>query len=272
MKLKIFRRLSVFFMIFLLASFPVSAENTFLPQNAEKILLDKVDSYTQTYTYNGFLPTANSSKSGGSVSTFQIDVPRDVYMDEEKNRYEFSDGALILFESQKFIDLTSPDTESVPSNAALISENAAVKNISASPVIAQFVTDFSSFDVVSASAKDPSTTYGGYMIKFEKVITEELSDFITVRTDNSGDILWISVGRCGLEEITQEQKDVLWEQIECYADSMSTHFDFFQCENIYYQKRGDKILGNYTLRFLENREGKEPETVYFGGIIVTIPA
>lgn len=269
MKSAIFRKLFIFLLIFLLASFPISAESTSQQTNKKEISLSKVDSYIQTYTYNGFLPTTNSLETTGNIGLFQIDVPRDVYLDEENNHYQFSDGELVLFESYKYLNF--PDAENTASTSNFVSENTALQNISASPVICEFVPDFSSFDAVSIGLNDPSTSYGGYTIDFEKTVTEELSDFITVRMDNTGTILWISVGRCGLEEITQEQKDDLWKQVELYADSMDTYFDFFECENIYYQKIGDRILGNYTLRFLQNTQNGEPETVYFGGVIVTIP-
>lgn len=85
-----------------------------------------------------------------------------------------------------------------------------------------------------------------YELFLERRISEYLVDSILLNISGKGEILWFCVYYCGLEEITDTQRQQLEEMLVDYIEhNQSSAIDYRT--NVSYRKAGDMILAHYTV-------------------------
>ncbi len=85
-----------------------------------------------------------------------------------------------------------------------------------------------------------------YELFLERRISEYLADSILLNISGKGEILWFCVYYCGLEEITDTQRQQLEELLVDYIEhNQSSAIDYRT--NVRYRKAGDMIVARYTV-------------------------
>ena len=85
-----------------------------------------------------------------------------------------------------------------------------------------------------------------YELFLERRISEYLADSILLNISGKGEILWFCVYYCGLEEITDTQRQQLEEMLVDYIEhNQSSAIDYRT--NVSYRKAGDMILAHYSV-------------------------